>query len=132
MALGHWLKDYLGPKASGEGGGGSVEAIKIFSGTVNFSATSNFSGNGGPFLDGKTFGELIGDKKVVNFVTGGITTGSSDKNAVSVLVQPKNGKDFIVFQDDPEIRNATATGFNYCKYAQDAASGTIDVYAICI
>lgn len=24
MALGHWLKDYLGPKASGEGGGGRL------------------------------------------------------------------------------------------------------------
>lgn len=27
MALGHWLKDYLGPKASGEGGGGSEEIV---------------------------------------------------------------------------------------------------------
>ena len=27
MALGHWLKDYLGPKASGEGGGGTGSKV---------------------------------------------------------------------------------------------------------
>lgn len=114
--------------------GGTVEAIKIFSGTVNFGADTNFSGGGGLFLDGKTFGELIGDKKVVNFVTRGIKTASSSSaKPVSVLVQQIGEKDFIVDQDDPEIRNATGTGFHFCRYArEDALRGTIDVYAICI
>lgn len=119
---------------SANSGGGTVEAIKIFSGTVNFGADTNFSGGGGLFLDGKTFGELIGDKKVVNFVTRGIKTASSSSaKPVSVLVQQIGEKDFIVDQDDPEIRNATGTGFHFCRYVrEDALSGNIDVYAICI
>lgn len=35
MALGHWLKDYLGPKASGEGGG-STGGNLVVTASVNF------------------------------------------------------------------------------------------------
>ena len=39
MALGHWLKDYLGPKASGEGGGSTgVSLVEVAHADVSYDA----------------------------------------------------------------------------------------------
>ena len=40
MALGHWLKDYLGPKASGEGGGSEGGASEFVVKGSDFTGTS--------------------------------------------------------------------------------------------
>lgn len=47
MALGHWLKDYLGPKASGEGGGSTggnlVVTVTIDNSTGTGTADKTFA-----------------------------------------------------------------------------------------
>lgn len=51
MALGHWLKDYIGPKASAQGGGGTSEPL-----IVGLRPQEEVT-SGDEQLD-KTFGEL--------------------------------------------------------------------------
>lgn len=127
MALGHWLKDYLGPKASGEGGGESVELIKI--GTVNGSGWQElgtnlniYSFNGGASPIGETFGEGIGEKTIIAIVPDATGCFAYDLG---------NNTEPLTNQDAFKQANSMAVrGLSNSIPAENLHS--FDIYAICI
>ena len=131
MALGHWLKDYLGPKASGEGGGGSVEVIKIATAYGGAGTTGFFTG-GGQMLD--TLGNLIGDKKIIGFVAEVESSTSGTNKIASVNVVVYNSDETAVI--NPIIHRDEALSKNLCNVfgvVDSLSSGKpLEVYAICI
>jgi len=95
MALGHWLKDYLGPKASGEGGGSTggnlVVTVSVDRSAGTGTADKTFAeivealpnaialldvGGGYAVFEVEAYG-AIGNVSIVNMVRRG-TAGSSD------------------------------------------------------
>ena len=144
MALGHWLKDYLGPKASGEGGGGTVEFIKIASvygasTPVAGEQSSVFTG-GGSSLDGKSLQELVGDKKIIGVeckgvgLVGTLEQETSLNGGIKVSYGTNGYGSLIVDQD--AIKNTSARfGINATALLSPTPikqGAPVDIYAICI
>ena len=140
MALGHWLKDYLGPKAYGEGGGGAVEVSKIKLGTAYGSVSDIGSTTGSVFKGGlsladtetPTIGDIIGDKQVVGFAFEGRGANSKVFPLAGQFWDSTEGNILHLNNEDIKAR----TGGNVTGVAEPLETVTqpitIDVYAICI
>ena len=147
MALGHWLKDYIGPNSANSGGGTSeVEVIKIATvngGGASYKRTDDeasdlYSFNGsGTFDDGKTLSEILGGKKAISFAFGFETdTTCMVKGAfVGTLATGKPLADLRVAQESSDY--ASATQLRVFANVMVSSGGNpngkpLTVYAICI
>lgn len=137
MALGHWLKDYLGPKASGEGGG-SVEVSKIKIVTANGGWSSN-QFNGGFQISGSQILDLIGDKTIIGIEMVGAGTSEPTKTYPidGVATFASSTPSYKVFNPVLATREEIASvdggqvGGTSTSSITDGG-GAVDVYAICI
>lgn len=136
MALGHWLKDYLGPKASGEGGGGAVEVSKIKIATIPVSTTaSGVNGNnfvnGTGALDGdKTLDALIGNHQLVGFT---YKTNSPEVNPLMLNIFGVGAGGTPV--GDPLAVSESLSNIKYLALMGLCGGNdftSVDIYAICI
>lgn len=126
MALGHWLKDYIGPNSASESGGGTVEVIKIA--TVSGSPWSGSGGyytmSGGANSVGENFGEAIGDRAVIALVADSV---GAFTYMLSGSLNPLANQD--------EFKQSTSMGV-YGMSPTSPSGGNVaqnfDIYAICI
>ena len=129
MALGHWLKDYLGPKASGEGGG-AVEVERIFIATVNGSWTSIAGGAIAAFSGGTGFAESVADKIGGKTIIGfGIGAENEKAETALISLRVRDGNDYPLLGTKGE--NVYGLAVRALKDGTGAADA-LNIYAICI
>ena len=141
MALGHWLKDYIGPN-SANSGGGTVEVSKTLlmnaagGKTQVGDGTIYVSAGGGSIAGGKTLGDLIGDKKLIGIEIVAVTADGESRfptfgranmsgGSVTSLTNP------ILLNDDIEARNELQ-GCTYVAVTNESDATSFNIYAICI
>ena len=156
MALGHWAKTYLNPNGGGtelpsvtasdngkvlgvDGGeyklveqskGVEVEFVKLMETNVSLSDNGH-GGGGGGFVDNKTYGELIGSKKVIGFHAK--TADTTSAIYAMMFLKPNSlseNLDMIIDQNNESIRAISAIGFS--AVGSNSYSGAVTIYAICI
>ena len=123
--------------------GGGAEFVKLIeNANLSFGENQSYAGGGKAFVDGKTFGELIGNKTVIGFMCTELTRTDGTEGVwqvfladfiVSALGTGAAYGSVLINQNTDAVRNTTGgsyvctrTAINYSVY------GTIDVYAICI
>lgn len=154
MALGHWLKDYIGPN-SANNGGGTVEVSKIKIATVRGGGnklakwdTSGTTGvakdsqtwevaGGGSFDDGKTLAEILDGKRIVSLAYDIQNEGDNVWHVKGAFVKVGDSslesKNILIAQFDPEASASTQITFFANGFGDTVPNGkAIDIYAICI
>ena len=135
MALGHWLKDYIGPNSANSGGGTvEVSAIKlanVHGGGAQAGNLYGFNGNG-MTANQQPIGDIVGDKTVIGFACVGL-----DSNNRSY---PANCEVWVGGANDNPLENPylktqenlkACHGFGVMGITEGSCS-SVDVYAICI
>ena len=139
MALGHWLKDYIGPN-SANSGGGTVEVSKIKIATVQsgfntilegmrlYHLSSDFS------VDGTTILATLDGKQIIGWSFK--ATRSTDSQVCwsdcgSVV---GNGGTVDLINEPEKIANIRQLSIEaiYGSWAGGSAGASVDIYAICI
>lgn len=116
-----------------ESGGGTVEAIKIASvnggGSEIVSGTRAFNG-GGMLLDSKTLGELVGNKRIVDFAFVDADPASTRNRVIGAVNFNAN------YNYNGVTEYESAKDADSCAVTAIYSGGTqmtkVDIYAICI
>ena len=115
------------------GGGGTVEVIKIASvnggGSEIVSGTRAFNG-GGTLLDSKTLGELVGNKRIVDFAFVDAEPAST-RNRVIGAVNFNANYNYNGVTEYESAKDADSCAVT-AIYSGGAQMTKVDIYAICI
>lgn len=95
MALGHWLKDYLGPKASGEGGGGEGGTSLTIQFTQKAGAPTEESIAGGTQYTFECEATKTFDEVYEYIMNGGYCVGNGNGGVFPLKVANSGSIDFV-------------------------------------
>ena len=139
MALGHWLKDYIGPNSANSGGGTvEVSKIKIATAQSGFTAfgenSSLFRLSGDFSADGATISATLDGKQVIGWSFKATRSDNSQVRWSDCGSVVGNGGTVDLINEPEKIANIRQLSFEavYGSWARPEAGASVEIYAICI